>query len=117
MFLDSGKCFWILESVLGSGKCFWILGSFFGFWAVFWILGSVLSLRATLLSLSFLSLLTLLLLFLLLLLLYRCDKECSEAVPIYLKLNSGLGVTSTRWSFPPNEVEAFRSLKVIVYVA
>ena len=27
MFLDSGKCFWILGSVLDSGKCFWILGS------------------------------------------------------------------------------------------
>ena len=26
MFLDSGKCFWILGSVLDSGKCFWILG-------------------------------------------------------------------------------------------
>ena len=25
--LDSGKCFWILGSVLDSGKCFWILGS------------------------------------------------------------------------------------------
>ena len=27
MFLDSGKCFWILGRVLDSGKCFWILGS------------------------------------------------------------------------------------------
>ena len=33
MFLDSGKCFWILGSVFGfwevfldSGKCFWVLG-------------------------------------------------------------------------------------------
>ena len=39
--LDSGKCFWILGSVFDSGKCFWILGSVFGFWEVFWILGSV----------------------------------------------------------------------------
>ena len=58
--MDSGKCFWILGTVLDSGKCFWILGSVFGFWDVFWILGrvfefwevfwnlgSVLSLRAT----------------------------------------------------------------------
>ena len=34
VFMDSGKCFWILGNVLDSGKCFWILGS-------------VLSLRAT----------------------------------------------------------------------
>ena len=27
MFLDTGKCFWILGRVLDSGKCFWILGS------------------------------------------------------------------------------------------
>ena len=53
--LDSGKCFGFWEvfccvgSVFGfwevfldSGKCFWILGSVFGFWEVFWILGSVL---------------------------------------------------------------------------
>ena len=33
MFLDSGKCFWVLGSVFGfwevfldSGKCFWVLG-------------------------------------------------------------------------------------------
>ena len=55
----------------------------------------------TILSFSFLSLLTLLLLFLLLFLLYRCDEEYSETGPIYLKLNSVLCVTITRWSFPP----------------
>ena len=56
VFLDSGKCFWILgrvcgfwDVVLDSGTCFWILGSVFGFWEVFldsgtcfWIMGSVL---------------------------------------------------------------------------
>ena len=41
------------------------------------------------------------LLFLLLFLLYRCDEECSETGPIYLKFNSVLCVTITRWSFPP----------------
>ena len=35
MFLDSGKCFWIVGSVLNCGKCFWILGRVFGFWDVF----------------------------------------------------------------------------------
>ena len=68
VFLDSGKFFWILGSVLESGKCFgfwevfldsrkcfgiwevfWILGSVFGFWEVFWNLVSVLSLWATVL--------------------------------------------------------------------
>ena len=34
MFLESGKCFWILGSVLDSWKCF-------GFWKCFWILESV----------------------------------------------------------------------------
>ena len=27
---------------LDSGKCFWILGRVFEFWEVFWILGSIL---------------------------------------------------------------------------
>ena len=47
VFLDSGKCFRILGSVLEFWEVFWILGHVFGFWEVFWILGSVLSLRAT----------------------------------------------------------------------
>ena len=41
VFLDSGKCFWILGSVVDSGKCFWILGSVLDSRTCFWILGSV----------------------------------------------------------------------------
>ena len=40
MFLDSGKCFWILGSVLDSGKRFWILGSVLDSGKCFWVLGS-----------------------------------------------------------------------------
>ena len=35
MVLNSGKCFGFWEVFLDSGKCFWILGSVFGFWEVF----------------------------------------------------------------------------------
>ena len=41
MFLDSKKSVGFWKVFLDSGKCFWILGSAFGFWEVFRILGSV----------------------------------------------------------------------------
>ena len=35
VFLDSGKCFWILRRVLDSGEVFLDSGMCFGFWEVF----------------------------------------------------------------------------------